>query len=272
MGDPSIMVPLSKDSFLTIMEQFHLPYPYLQSLFTGTARSMRYADHETHYQSKYIGSLHYCLADIVYRTPISRTENWALSFTLHKPTGIIKGLLLGIREEELDTFRQYLLASKRELPHPMYLPLILCEMQTNSDTTEVKRHSSSLFEIELWTQMHAYDFAELYHSPGDIDYNQITKELNGIISRLAFHQMRLETTLKSLDYMKGCEKHFRPAGHGPDGLGNDPHLLDIAESLADRIEQTSDENRVLLEEVRCNQRIAQSQLDAVRSTSRLDSG
>ncbi|KAF2662093.1 hypothetical protein K491DRAFT_279713 [Lophiostoma macrostomum CBS 122681] len=244
-SDSSVMIPLSKESFLKIMEQFDLPYPYLQSLFTGTARSLRYADSKAHPQR------------FVYRTPISRSENWALSFSQDLRSGTVKGLLLGMREDEFETFQQYLIASRRDLRHSMCLPLILCEMQTTSDTTEIKRHSSSLFEIELQTQMHAYDFVGPLGFPQDLDYDKITRSLNGIISRLAFHQMRLETTLRSLEYIKGCETNFRPAVTSGD------EFVGITESLSDRIEQVSDENRVLLEEVQCNQRIAQSQLDAV---------
>lgn len=39
----SITIPFSKTKFLKILETFHLPAAYLQSLFTGTARTLRYA-------------------------------------------------------------------------------------------------------------------------------------------------------------------------------------------------------------------------------------
>ena len=168
-------------------------------------------------------------------------------------------MILGLLPKELDVFLAFIKASRSELAHPMYLPIILCEMQTDSDSDNVKRHSLALFQVELQTRMHTYDYAtgRGLESSTDLDYDEVTRKLNGIISRLSFHQMRLETTLEALRYIKQCEKHFRDGGHN--SLVASPHT---------RIDQISDECRALLAEVYSNQRIAQSQLDVVSLTAK----
>src|SRR5271155_5114372 len=97
--------------------------------------------------------------------------------------------------------------------------------------------------------MNSYDLPGPLKTSTNLDYDDITRRLNGIISRLSFHQMRIEATIESLKYIKRCEEHFRGEGEAN------------AESLHSRIEQVSEENGALLAEVQCNQRIAQSQLD-----------
>ncbi|PVH92010.1 hypothetical protein DM02DRAFT_620193 [Periconia macrospinosa] len=237
--DSSVTIPFSMGSFLGIFEGFSLPAAYLQSIFTGTARSLRYAESDDAETQGFI-----------YRSPSSRAENWALALSWDKSLQVTTGMILGLLPNELDVFLAFMKASRSELLHPMYLPVILCEMQTDLESDNVKRHSLNLFKVELQTRMHTYDYASLLEPSKDLDYDDITRKLNGIISRLSFHQMRLETTLESLKYIEQCERHFR----------GDERL---AESLHARIEQISDEGRALLAEVYCNQRIAQSQLDVV---------
>jgi hypothetical protein len=99
--------------------------------------------------------------------------------------------------------------------------------------------------------MHSYDLPGMTDTTTYLDFDDVTRKLNGIISRLSFHQMRIEATIDSLAYIKKCEKHFR----------RDTATNDVA--LNSRIKQIENENRALLAEVKMNQRIGQSQLDVV---------
>lgn len=192
------------------------------------------------------------LLGFVHRSPNSRSENWALTFTWNLKLQSITGIILGLLPQELETLFAFMKASRSELRHPMCLPLILCEMQTDSDSNNVKKQSALLFQVELETRMHSYEFADSLKSSEDLDYDDVTRKLNGIMSKLSFHQMRLEATLKSLEYIKGCEKHFRRDS-----------WMELSDTLLVRIDQVADENTSLLAEVLCNQRIGQSQLDVV---------
>jgi len=150
---------------------------------------------------------------------------------------------------ELDGLLSLIMGLKSDTSHPMHIPIILCELQTQSDSDNIKRHAFNLFKVELQTRMHNYDLPGTNDTSADLDYDDVTRKLNGNISRLSFHQMRIEATIDSLSYIKKCEKHFREA--------TSPNT----ESLDSRIEQIENENRALLAEVKMNQRIAQIQLD-----------
>lgn len=154
---------------------------------------------------------------------------------------------------ELDELLSFIigLGLKPSASHPMQIPLILCELQTQSDSNHIKRHALNLFKVELQTRMHSYDLPGTTDTTADLDFDDVTRKLNGIISRLSFHQMRIEATLDSLDYIKQCERYFR----------RDTAANELA--LVSRLDQIENENRALLAEVKMNQRIAQSQLDVV---------
>lgn len=187
----------------------------------------------------------------MYRSPNSTKENWALALSWEKSLNLITGIVLGLLPKELEALCVAIRGLNSDTFHPMQVPVILCEMQTDADSNDIKRHALSLFQVELQTRMHIYDLPEPLTTSKDLEYDDVTRRLNGIISRLSFHQMRIENTIESLKYIKTCEKQFYGEGNAN------------AESLHSRIQQLSDENRALLAEVQCNQRIAQSQLDVV---------
>lgn len=183
--------------------------------------------------------------------PNSATENWVLAFSWDRVNNVTLGIIPGVLPAELDGLLSIIIGLNLEASHPMHIPVILCEVQTQSDSNDIKRHAFNLFKVELQTRMHNYDLPGPNDKTTDLDYDDVTRKLNGVVSRLSFHQMRIEATTDSLEYIRKCEKYFR----GTTDLN--------AESLNSRIEQIESENRALLAEVKMNQRIAQSQLDVV---------
>lgn len=194
-----------------------------------------------------------------------------------------KGLFLGALEnetvKELSAIQNLISGTGTQLCHPLFVPLLLCEILLDKDLDEVKRHSSNLLSVGFKTRVHSYPTreesisqkakrrgepyeleryqreTEYYKRPElpiymDIDFDSITKSLNRISIRLSFHQTRVETSLHFLTSIEDCEKYFR----------RDDDLAS-SQLLKTRLAQTEDDNVSLLSEIQFNQRKAQTQLE-----------
>jgi hypothetical protein len=175
-------------------------------------------------------------------------------------TGVARGILLGVLEnetvKEFTTISNFLSGTGAQLGHPMFVPVLLCELVLDKDSDEVKRHASDLLAIEFATRMHIYPTHQESSSRQaiykDIQFDSITKSLNGISSRLSFHQMRVETSLRFLESIDEYENFFRREDD-----------LALSQELRVRIAQIKDENVSLCSEILFNQRKAKTQLDVV---------
>ena len=109
--------------------------------------------------------------------------------------------------------------------------------------------------------MHIYDQVptdaneELVDARSDQDkLDEITTKLNGILSRLSFHKMRLESSRTSLDRLCQWEEDFSPDASRK---SSSPKLV---------IERIQRYITSILHELDFNLRIAQSQLEVVCPT------
>jgi hypothetical protein len=163
------------------------------------------------------------------------------------------------------------------IAYPLGLPVILCEMLVQSDSDHVKKHVSKLYWVELRTNFNQYP--NLPKSP-EQDFAEITQSLNRIVSRLAFHKMRIHASTVFVDDMSDQLKVIsagyttsQPSSSTPDGVrSNDTEaeetvwlnkLETMYQSLGERFAHLKAEQRALLLEITCNQKIAQSQLEIV---------
>ena len=145
------------------------------------------------------------------------------------------------------------------LTHPLAIFITLMKMMTQKDSAEVKRHGAALFKIEVQTRMHIYDQVPNEVNQDIIDarsdqerLDEITTKLNGILSRLSFHKMRLESSRASLDRLYEWESDF------PLGTGNNKNT-----GLSVVIEKQQRYISSVLNELEFNLRTAQSQLKVV---------
>jgi len=122
-------------------------------------------------------------------------------------TGTTSGILLGALENglvtELSTIQNFLSGTGTQMCHPMFVPLLLCEILLDKDSDEVKRHANDVLGVEYKTRIHIYPAHQDSTSKTaiflNINFDSIIKSLNGISSRLSFHQMRVETSLRFLE-------------------------------------------------------------------------
>ncbi|KAF2498168.1 hypothetical protein BU16DRAFT_558239 [Lophium mytilinum] len=233
-------VPFSKPKFLSILRFFEIPSAYLQMIFTETSQTLSY---------KHEGSLE--KHSFIFRSPktILPRNDWGLCLTHDEKRNHTTGVLLGMRPRERDHFLASLESMKMENFHPMHIPVWLCEAQTDRDSAEVKRHAAGLHDLTVMSIMK--DSSPRMVIPGEeLDYALMTSKLNAATSRLSHLQLRFESTIDSLKYIATCEGDF----------GENEK---IREALQEKLHQLEAENRALLAEVLCNQRISQSLMQFV---------
>ncbi|KAH8632681.1 hypothetical protein IG631_11315 [Alternaria alternata] len=145
--------------------------------------------------------------------------------------------------------------------HAMNTAIILCEMLIESDSIGVKTHASNLYQVELRTNFHGYPLSS--DSPSELgktpekDFEDMTRSLKIIISRFAFHEMRIHTNAVFVDQI------LSHIGTGKLLCTWDTPLYHVTQSLENRLNHLQTEQHALLLEISCDQKIAQSQLQIV---------
>jgi hypothetical protein len=240
-------IPFEQEVFVKIMEKLEIPAGIYQALLTGTPKSVLYTAGE------HVG--------FVLRTPVSGSENWTLALSWYKGRPGLRGIIFGLQETEKSRLAMHLGDRWADSAHAMNIPIILCEMLVESDSTGVKTHASDLYQVELRTNFHGYPLSS--DSPSQLgktpekDFEDMTRSLNIIISRFAFHEMRIHANAVFVDQILS---HINTGDPPPDW---DKKLTPVIQSLEDRLNHLQTEQCALLLEISCNQKIAQSQLQIV---------
>ncbi|KAK2804489.1 hypothetical protein FQN50_006564 [Emmonsiellopsis sp. PD_5] len=252
-------VPFTRDQFVTIINNLGLSPGIFQALYAGTPKSMYYGRDGG---SKREG--------FILRTPMSGTENWTLALSWDSKCRTVNGFLHGLQTNEISSLITYLGDSREELIHPMNLPVILCEMITEGDSNGIKRRAKELYQVEIRTNYHGYprnEAAEEGHAKSpEKDFEEMTRSLNIIISRLAFHEMRINAnavfTAQILERIRAFETDAKKLEASGVEVWH-KELQSASRPLLERLVHLKTEHQALLLEIACNQKIAQSQLEIV---------
>ncbi|CAN9376029.1 unnamed protein product [Alternaria sp. RS040] len=258
----SSTIPLRRGVFINVMERLAIPAGFHQAFLTGTPKSVFYVAEDTNPRRGF-----------VLRTPFSGTENWTLALSWSSGATALRGIILGLQGPEKSRLAMLLKDTIAESAHPMNIPLILCEMLMESDSNGVKAHASDLYQVELRTNFHGYPLSsdtpsQLAKTP-EKDFEDMTRSLNVIISRFAFHEMRIRANAVSIDQILShisvgtTQQGFHPAPPLQSIQEAIKHPTPLVRSLQNRINHLQTEQRALLLEISCNQKIAQSQLQIV---------
>ncbi|KAH3948395.1 hypothetical protein HBI56_127130 [Parastagonospora nodorum] len=242
-------LPFDHMTFVRIVDATRVPLDFCESILLGTPKFVHYAakDDTQH-------------AGFLLRTPSSKTQNWTLALSWDAGYRSIQGFIHGLLPNDLDSFSSHIGDRQEECAHPLNIPAILCEMLAESDSNGVRLHASDLYKVELQTNYSNYIFSEpvngstRQHESSQQNFAQMTQSLNRIISRLAFHEMRIHANIIFVDEMKDClEQWIR---HPDDTINS---------RLKERLAHLKIEQRGLILNIACNQKIAQSQLQIVYS-------
>ena len=254
-------IQMPKKSFVSVMADLDLPDDLLIAILIGTPLFQRFE-----------AQLPMPSVKFVMRLPLANSSNWTLAISWY-PDGEqpIRCFALGFHESESADLCTVLRESLSLSKHPLLIPVILCEHLTQSDTNEIKRHGSNLFKIELRTNsLRITNLTSKTARSGNGSYEdeleELTRGLNAITSRLAFHEMRLNANITLVAAIIGnlYDIHKYDSSES-DSKKSDTFSARFAANrpLRQRLENLRVEHAALQNEIACNQKIAAGQLQII---------
>ncbi|KAL8823311.1 MAG: hypothetical protein Q9191_005976 [Dirinaria sp. TL-2023a] len=248
-------IPFSMENFMQLMHAYKLSSSFFKSVFAGvsTVALERIGEDSA-------------MRSLLLRTPLSSRENWTLAVVWNLKSHAINCIIHGVEQKDLDTFTSSLEFAREHLVNPLLLPLSLCEMLVDSDSQAIRTHAGELYEVEFRTNFHGFYTSGPVESGGvtrspEQDFEEITRSLNFVISRLAFHQMRISANVTLIDgLVQVKQKDLVDDDEEESWKARSESSASWVES---RLASLKAENQALLLEIACNQKIAQSQLEIV---------
>ncbi|KAL4995594.1 hypothetical protein BDV10DRAFT_128087 [Aspergillus recurvatus] len=166
--------------------------------------------------------------------------------------------------------------------HPMLLPIILCEMLAVADANGIRANGSELSKVEFRTNFSGFYQINAVMDPGsertpEKEFAEMTRMLNYIISRLAFHEMRMQAniglTRQIREHMSAIIAELSPLRKTTDNLAENltapgpgrwvNAMYEASHRLSQRVSHLEAEHQALLLEIACHSKIAQSQLQII---------
>ncbi|RDW84062.1 uncharacterized protein DSM5745_04388 [Aspergillus mulundensis] len=276
-------ISLPQKVFAAIMERLNLPRSFFQLLLSGTSKLVKedsLTGSKTSGNTEYL-SLHHPLiySGFAFRTPLSRTEDWTLALHCDTSSHIINGLVHGLQGDERSALLSYVSDAAKDACHPMLLPIILCEMLATADANGIRANGFELAKVEFRTNFSGfYQINTAMDGSGNTpekEFAEMTRMLNYIISRLAFHEMRMHAnmalTRQIREHMSAIKAELDTLLKVPesnkDSTPNSGPWMQVVNGasrrLTQRVKHLEAEHEALLLEIACHQKIAQSQLQIV---------
>ncbi|KAL5043617.1 hypothetical protein BDW71DRAFT_117924 [Aspergillus fruticulosus] len=264
-------ISLPQEIFAGLMARLKLPRSFFQLLLSGTSKFIR---EKSRVESQASG--------FAFRTPLSRTEDWTLALYWDRSRRVTNGLIHGLEEVERATLLEHMADADKDACHPMLLPIILCEMLAVADANGIRANGSELSKVEFRTNFSGFYKISTAMDPGpertpEKEFAEMTRMLNYIISRLAFHEMRMQAniclTRQIREHMSAIEAELSPLPKttdnttenstmpGPSRWVNAMH--EASHRLSQRVSHLEAEHQALLLEIACHSKIAQSQLQII---------
>lgn len=252
------VIHMSDQAFVRVTQEFKLPNELLVAMMTGTPsfKKLENKSDET------------VLTSFVMRAPLANSNNWTLAISWDPAKFRTYGLLTGFQETEFMALLTAVQEFDSSCMHPLSLPVMLCELLTQSDSNEIKRHGSNLFKVELRTdslRIGTLNTSIPNHgknTPED-DLEDLARRLNAITSRLAFHEMCINANvtlvariLKDIKSVYWTGRHSGFFERAEKGIAIEMHLQQ-------RLQNLEVEHAALQNEISCNQKIAAGQLQIV---------
>lgn len=248
-------ISFSKRGFIRIMADFQLPGEFFHVLFTGTPVLLRLEDSKE------------CHLSYVMRTPLSTSENWTVALTFDDVSRTTFAVVHGFQQKELRCLLHEMDEFKASSSHPLLLPALMCELLIEADSSGIKRLAAELFAVENRTIWHGYwqpgkDESLSQPQNPEQDFEDLTRTLNRIIARLAFHEMRINANIALISKLRfnvlDDKEEWRKSVHPEEAQA-------IVNPLDQRLSNLQVEHNALLLEIACNQKIADGQLQIVYS-------
>ena len=264
-GQGSDAISLSKQSFAEIMTTLNLPNDFLIAMLAGTPTFQKIGKQTSANDS----------ISFVMRMPLAGQNNWTLALNWDATKRLTSGLLHGAAQNEIEDLCYALSEFHFSIMHPLLVPVLLSELLTVSDSNEIKRHAANLYKVEMQTSSLGVGKADLTtvltDSPTPEDnFEDLTRSLNVITSRLAFHEMRINanvtlvaTLLVNLINIQLV--HYHKSSRVRPFTKDSEEMYKHIDLLQQRLKNLQVEHAALLNEITCNLKIASGQLQIIFS-------
>ena len=119
---------------------------------------------------------------------------------------------------------------------PFRLVLRMISMITEKDAAEIERHAANIYDIERRLRLFVPDDFSLSASGIEVDFHFVTTKLSSAISRLSFHQMRLDSNLKAAQTLnKQVRPLLKSLNHQPSQMAFSKEARELEANIANWI-------------------------------------
>ncbi|KAL4980885.1 hypothetical protein BDW66DRAFT_123404 [Aspergillus desertorum] len=248
------------------MARFQLPCSFFQLLLSGTSKLIR--------ERSGVGPQ---ASGFAFRTPLSRTEDWTLALRWDKSQQVTNGLIHGLDDVELSTLLEHMAEAEEDACHPMLIPIILCEMLAAADANGIRANGSELSKVEFRTNFSGFYQDLRSDRTPEKEFAEMTRMLNYVLSRLAFHEMRIYAniglTRQVREHMSVIEAELDPLHKTTGNPAEDSTTpgtgrwidttREASRRLCQRVGHLEADHQALLLEIACHSKIARSQLQII---------
>lgn len=161
----------------------------------------------TKFQSK--DSLGRDITGLLMRSGRSRDWNFCLGLVYNEQTGVLRGMLNGMQDEEIQLLLKCLRKCPQHLYNPMLLPIFLIELKVHYFAVLLEKRAEGIEDIEYATGMrHGFSSnprrnvtrdRERERILKDLDFDPITQKLTGVTGTLSFCDMTFTSSLRALE-------------------------------------------------------------------------
>ena len=96
----------------------------------------------------------------IFRTPLSSRENWTYAISWNSCRNVIVGAVLhGLARDEMSSLQEALNDVQTKSYHPLSIPMLLCQMLSDSDANAIKTHAAALYKVEFRTNFDGHQHA-----------------------------------------------------------------------------------------------------------------
>lgn len=156
------------------------------------------------------------ITGVMVRSARSRDYNFCLGLAYNEETGLIRGILNGMQNKEIELLLTCLRKSAEHLRNPALVPIFLIELKVHYFAVHLEKRAEGIEKIEYETGMRhgfssnprrsavrAREREQLFK---DLDFDEITQKLTGVTGTLSFCDMTFTSSLRALDLVCGLRE------------------------------------------------------------------
>jgi hypothetical protein len=209
-------VPFTEEDLRAVIDSLELPVEYVQAMLLDRGKLAYFkADEGRHREGEYRCMMvsRCCLvltaAVLIYRSPVSVTvssTNWLVALSWDRAQRYGQVVIIGTEDDEREKMLGALQDTLFNLTNPFNFLIVILRQTIEGDYEGIKRHGIVFKGIEDWMQ--TFSVQSSVSETTESIMGMITRSVNRSSSGLSFHEMRLESCSRSLNYIATIRQHF----------------------------------------------------------------